>query len=62
MNVGKAITSAMRDQRRKDMNDVVLRWARRGYYGGAYHAVLAYWWWGWDINGHSGLGRPGADL
>lgn len=66
MNVGKAITGAMRAQRKKDI-ERMLRWVREfenyRHYGPAAHdRLLAYWWWGWDINGKSGLGKPGADL
>lgn len=55
MNVGKAITAAMRDQRRKDMAVLARNISH-------YYAVMAYWWWGWDIHGRGGLGKPGADL
>lgn len=63
MNVGRAITGAMREQRQKDIESM-LRWCMRhdGYMTRAYHRLLAYWWWGWDINGRSGLGKPGAEL
>lgn len=55
MNVGKAITAACQEQRAKD----ILRIAKWDYR--YYSIVLAYWWWGWDISGRGGLGKPGSE-
>lgn len=55
MNVGRSITAACREQRRRDLE----RFAREIEHR---YAVMAYAWWGWDINGRGGLGRPGWDL
>lgn len=57
MDVGRAITEAMRDQRRRD---IFRMWQE--LVGEARHALSAYWWWGWDISGPGGLGRPGREL
>lgn len=53
MNVGHAITAAMREQRRRDANG--LNWSRHR------NVFLAWWWWGWSINGRGGLGYSGSD-
>ena len=53
MNVGKMITSACREQRRRDA--VRFRWSKCGNVFGA------WWMWGWSMNGHGGLGYPGRD-
>lgn len=62
MNVGKAITDAMKQQRRSDITWLAF-WCLRheGYRTAAYHKLLAYWMWGWDINGRGGLGKPGVE-
>lgn len=52
MNVGRAITLGMQEQARRDFRALAFDYRYRNY-------VLAYLWWGWDINGHGGLGRPG---
>ena len=57
MNVGKMITEAMREQRKRD-------WIR-GMCGdwGCEHInrLKTYVWWGWHINGHGGIGKPGSE-
>lgn len=56
MNVGEAITEAMREQRMKD-------WWRIGMKSTAHHHLLyAYINWGWAIHGTSHLGKPGWDV
>lgn len=57
MNVGKAITAACREQRIRDIE----RMMKADHYRNL-HILQAYWWWGWDINGRSGLGKPGSQV
>lgn len=62
MNAGRAITEAMRAQRRRDFLALY-----RGTTGSDCDALGAYWWWGWDINhrdpwGRGGIGKAGSDL
>ena len=55
MNVGRAITAACRAQRARDIGRLASDHRHRDH-------VMAYWWWGWDIHGPSGLGKPGSAL
>lgn len=57
VNVGKMITAACREQRERD----IIRMMRADGFKNL-HILQAYWWWGWDINGKSGLGKPGAHV
>lgn len=61
INAGKAIQAACYEQRARDISALYLyclhhlgRDSRR--------RLEAYWWWGWDINGRSGLGKPGREV
>lgn len=57
MNVGRAITQAMRDQRRRDLTHMT--WTLPSPL--RYH-LSAYVMWGWNISGQGGLGKAGWDL
>ena len=56
MNAGQAITAAMRDQRKRDFHLM-----RRRSCAEHYNVLMAWLWWGWDINGRGGLGYPGIE-
>jgi hypothetical protein len=56
INAGKAITAARQQARRDEMAELIHNANPRDR-----HRLLAYWWWGWDINGTGGLGKPGED-
>lgn len=55
MNVGRAITAGMYAERVRDLE----RFAREIEWR---YVVHAYAWWGWDISGRGGLGRPGVEI
>ena len=57
MNVGQAITAAMREQRANDL----IRLRRDLTSSEDYHAFVAWLWWGWRlIPTGQHLGMPGA--
>lgn len=56
MNVGRAITEAMREQRMKDWNRMA--WANADHW----HRLYAYVQWGWAIHGKRHLGKPGVNV
>lgn len=57
MKVGEAITEGMRADRRRDLVDAML--GRNGWSWKDADRMKAWCWWGWNISGRGGLGRPG---
>lgn len=57
MNVGQAITEAMRDQRKRDwLHAIGGGWGRDNIVW-----LQRYLWWGWDVCGPGGIGKPGVE-